>query len=66
MTQFIVATICLIFLFTAYMLPTVIAWTQNNANLFWVGILNLFFGWTIAMWFVLLIVALLGRKESAH
>jgi hypothetical protein len=48
------------------MLPTVIAWTQNNANIFWVGILNLFFGWTIAMWFVLLIVALLGRKESAH
>jgi hypothetical protein len=44
-----------------YLLPTIIAMYRGNLNKGSVFVINLFFGWTVAGWFVSLVIAASGE-----
>ncbi len=48
-----------------YFIPYMIAESNNSNNRALIFCLNLFFGWTLLVWIVLLIVALIEKKPSA-
>ena len=58
--SFLVAIILL------YFVPSMIAVKRNVRHTPWIITVNLFFGWTIALWIIPLIFALTGEKQNEH
>lgn len=54
----------LVFIFAGiYLLPCLIAMTRNTKNRSYVAIINAFFGWTVILWLVALVMATEGEKK---
>lgn len=58
------AIIILLIGFYIYFCPTVIAFNRKIGSSMTILLLNLFFGWTIIMWFVLLIIAFCAQRDK--
>jgi hypothetical protein len=56
-----------IFLFVCifvYMLPTLIAWRRNSEDLLAISILNVCLGWSVLMWIIAALWALVGDPND--
>lgn len=49
----------------AYFIPYWVAVSRDCENVWMVGAINLFLGWTIIFWFAALIIACTGRKQDS-
>jgi hypothetical protein len=56
----------LIFLFLLYFLPAIIAATRHTHNATGILLLNLFLGWTVIGWFVVLLMAICSAPCYVH
>lgn len=49
-----------------YLLPSIIAFYKNRTNKRFVIILNIFLGWTIIAWIILLVLTLKNENAEAN
>jgi hypothetical protein len=67
MESAITLLLCIIALIAAliiYFLPTIIASGRNSAATFLIFLINLFTGWTVALWLFVLIWAFCGKTKD--
>lgn len=65
-TEYILLAVVMIPLLLAYFIPSIIAFTKNKDNKTTVLILNIFIGWSIIGWIVVLILALKQNPTSIN
>jgi membrane protein CcdC involved in cytochrome C biogenesis len=67
MTPFIIILIILSVILTIliYFIPTRIAFQRDTRNKWFILVLNILVAWTLAMWFVIFLWALLDEKDDA-
>lgn len=67
MTPFIIILIILSAILTIliYFIPTRIAFQRDTRNKWFILVLNILVAWTLAMWFVIFLWALLDEKDDA-
>lgn len=53
-----------ILLFVLYMLPAIIGLSRKHSNWLIISLLNLFFDWTVIVWFVCLIWSFTGSFKQ--
>lgn len=54
----------LLVLLIGYFLPGLVASMRGHSNQNMIAVLNLFLGWTVIGWFVLLILAFVGESKA--
>lgn len=60
----ILGILILLTLVVAYFLPTIVAGSRGRDGQVLIGVLNLFLGWTVLGWIVLLVIAFTGESQS--
>jgi hypothetical protein len=47
-----------------YLLPSIIAVNRDTENCAWITWLNFLLGWTVVVWLILLLIALISQREK--
>jgi hypothetical protein len=58
------AIIIILIGFYVYFCPTIIAFNRKIGSSTTIMLLNIFFGWTIILWLVLLIIAFCAQRDT--